>query len=93
LSLLFSRILGGLNPPSGSTADLRASPQYWLTMHGLPDPYENGVDFFEGIAQKHKRPQFHMVKTSIGPMTPRVLCGDDLSGEIYVTMSGVGWTH
>jgi hypothetical protein len=24
-----------------------------------------------------------MVKTSIGPMTPRVLGGDDLSGEIY----------
>jgi len=55
--------------------------QYWLKVDGLPDPYENGVDFFE-LAQRHQRPQFHMVKMSIGPMTPRVLCGDDLSGEI-----------
>jgi hypothetical protein len=49
----------------------------------LLDPYENGVDFFEGLPQKHQSPQFRMVKTSIGPITPRVLCGDDLSGEIY----------
>jgi hypothetical protein len=44
---------------------------------------EHGVDFYEGLPQRHQRPQFRMVKTSIGPMTPRVLCGDDLSGEIY----------
>jgi hypothetical protein len=54
-----------------------------MKMDGLPVPYENGVDFFEGLPQRHQRPQFRMVKTSIGPMTPRVLCGDDHSGEIY----------
>jgi hypothetical protein len=48
-----------------------------------PRPYENGVDVFEGLHQRHQRPQFRMEKTSIGPMTQRVLCGDDLSGEIY----------
>jgi hypothetical protein len=49
--------------------------QYWMKMDGLPDPYENGVYFFEsdlkGLPQRHQRPQFRMVKTSIGPMTPR----------------------
>ena len=54
-----------------------------MKMDGLPDPYENGVDFFEGLPQRHQRPQFCMAKTSIGSMTPRVLCGDDLSGETY----------
>jgi len=62
--------------------------QYWMKMDGLPDPYENGVDFFEGLPQRHQRPQFRVVKTSIGPMTPQVLCDDDLSGDLRMGMGG-----
>jgi hypothetical protein len=35
-----------------------------------------------GGSRLQQRPNFRLVKTSIGPLTTRVLCGDDLSGEI-----------
>jgi hypothetical protein len=37
-----------------------------MKVDGLLDSYENGVDF-EGLPQRHQRPQFRMVKTMEPP--------------------------
>jgi hypothetical protein len=46
-------------------------------MLGLVDHWKRSGSLLQ------QRPNFRLVKTSIGPLTTRVLRGDDLSGEIY----------
>jgi hypothetical protein len=65
------------------TAHLRRSPNIACSWSGPSPPFtsENGVDFFEGLNVKRHR--FRLKNTGVGPMTPRALCCDDISGEIY----------
>ena len=46
-------------------------------MLGLVDQWKRGG------SRLQERANFRLVRTSIGPLTTRVLCADDLSGEIY----------